>query len=475
MKRNRLSITVLLLGRVFAVESNIQRLIEPKEINEQEANEEFKIIHCNENLKEIGKNDSVTNFQGISQRYQLSTMEFASANNDNIQFVNAGKSRPAIKHGFVEMVDYAFNYHVPMAFSPDHIWTMIMQGFANIVNADPDKYRNVFVNHSGKITLEVEIVEFGKNGWSQAIKEIATDAAKHIGEQYKDLLTAQFSTTGPTETTINSLNLMNAMQNFFTYVTTTDCGIKRVKLLGTLKDWNHLRQKVRKLFNAKELDLQWWLYYVLPILDNFLVSYIDQDEVDPLFWQTIYKHWNLDYSGAQPMVDGWILNFFPLVTSIEDNTITERNKEMVRLKTHYERVNMTADPEKFFWKPPGIKRCSIPSGFQATPFTWVLYGEPINMKFHGGMLGITKVGDYIQPVLQWAVERKTESKCPNGHALEKFTRWYEGQKKYERILCNMCNADECDSDEINLLSQPHYHRCLTCQYNLCAGCYQSST
>jgi len=60
------------------------------------------------------------------------------------------------------MVKLAHAYHIPLCLSPDHIWTLIIQGFGEHMNLHHKKLRKQFVNFDGKKELLVEIDTFVK-------------------------------------------------------------------------------------------------------------------------------------------------------------------------------------------------------------------------------------------------------------------------------------------------------------------------
>jgi len=97
------------------------------------------------------------------------------------------------------------------------------------------------------------------------------------------------------------------MKEFFEYsMSMTMCGIPKVKLLGTEKDWKTLIEKVEGL---DTYGLKVWVDALLPILNKFLLAY--QGEVDTVFWDTCIKYVPVWGSGEEPYFEGWILNFFP--------------------------------------------------------------------------------------------------------------------------------------------------------------------
>lgn len=50
----------------------------------------------------------------------------------------------------------AYVHHIPLILNPDHVWLVIVQGFAAHVKLNSEKLRDKFVKHDGKKTLEIE-------------------------------------------------------------------------------------------------------------------------------------------------------------------------------------------------------------------------------------------------------------------------------------------------------------------------------
>jgi hypothetical protein len=107
-------------------------------------------------------------------------------------------------HPFIGAVHTAFANHYPLTISPDHIWMCITQGLSNHVNANAEKLRSMFVKHkTGKETLSVKRDDFVKgdpnNPWPEVFDEFSEQIRDHIGAETHDLLTPEFTTTGPNE------------------------------------------------------------------------------------------------------------------------------------------------------------------------------------------------------------------------------------------------------------------------------------
>ena len=78
------------------------------------------------------------------------------------------------------------------------------------------------------------------------------------------------------------------MQNYFSYECHTDCGISKVKLLGTIEDWKHLREATGKL---DEYGLDWWTKGLIDIFDNIIATFDGPSEKNAKFWKHIFKYY----------------------------------------------------------------------------------------------------------------------------------------------------------------------------------------
>jgi len=104
-------------------------------------------------------------------------------------------------HPFVRMAQHAFYEHHPISISPDAVWFCIAQGLAHHINASAETLRHQFVRHEGKLDLVIERPKFElgrSNPWPALFAEFSDQIAGHVGK-WRDLVVADFSTTGPVE------------------------------------------------------------------------------------------------------------------------------------------------------------------------------------------------------------------------------------------------------------------------------------
>jgi hypothetical protein len=331
----------------------------------------------------------------------------ASSDNRDIFFAWRG--------GFVMAVYHAFNSHVPLCFGPDDLWTLIIQGVSKHIELNAEKLRDKFVDFEGKKVLRIHRDHFvlgsPNNDWAGCFEEWSQMVSDNIGKENTDKLVPKFSTTGSLEKALHELALMDCMKSYFEFRCMTCCGISKVKLLGTLEDWQLLCKKVEAL---REYELGWWVDELLPILGKILKTY-KGEEVDKIFWYTIYKQWSTAGSGASTYVNGWITSFFPYVDKSQRRSFS--NLKMLR-------EDASSKPRKadrgFGRHSPRLDGTldymDVPNGVSTTPFIWEYHGTEIPMTIYGGFAGCEIQGEYIRPVMAWAVGKNTPQQKPAGFA-----------------------------------------------------------
>ncbi|MFZ4858594.1 MAG: DUF4419 domain-containing protein [Desulfuromonadaceae bacterium] len=216
-------------------------------------------------------------------------------------------------HPFVQAVYSAFNEHRPLTLSPDMVWLLIAQGFAQHVNNNSEALRKKFVKHDGKKVIEVRRDDFIKgkpdNPWEQVFPEFTNGIKKHVGPDLHNVVVASFSTTGNIEKAAFEITLMDSMKSYFEYRLNTLCGIPFVTLEGTPEDWRLIIEKAKAL---RQFELDWWIDELVPVLEQFARA--SQGKVDAAFWNGMFKYIPpRGASGTVSYVNGWIVKFFPYI------------------------------------------------------------------------------------------------------------------------------------------------------------------
>ena len=293
-------------------------------------------------------------------------------------------------HPFLAAVHMAFNEHRPLIFSPDMIWLLLAQGFANHVSANSPTLRPQLVQHEGRQRLTIRRNDFVKgspeNPWEETFGEFTTQIREYLGAETHDLLLPTFSTTGETERAAAQVVLLDAMQSYFEYDFVTLCGIPRITLEGTPADWATLVERARGL---ARFGIEWWIEAVVPVLEQF--ERAAKGEVDARFWRSLYKQ-NDDSGG--PHISGWITRFFPYLKHPRSGYAIVPNGRP--------RPGSQPSPGPF---EGGLELTSFPAGLSRAPFRWTFLLRRYAMEFLGGFTGIRQLPETwaLRPEIGWAV------------------------------------------------------------------------
>lgn len=296
---------------------------------------------------------------------------------------------PADFHPFMAAMHTAYAEHYPMTISPDMIWLLIVQGFANHINQNPDKMRGYFVNFKGKKNLNIDRPEFEKgsenNDWPGTFAEFSKKIQENTGAELLDLVTGNFSTTSPIEKAAFQITLMDAMKSYFTYSVTSLCGIPEITLEGTVRDWEKVEAKTREL---AQYDLEWWTSELMPILREFTTAAAGKPDSD--FWQSMYK-WEHKGSG-DAYITGWILKFFPY---------KDYDGKMVQ----FVGAQRPYPGKKDIGYDLSATTKEFTSGLSRADFIWNYYGTFYKMEFVAGFVGFQQDTKTLalRPEISWAV------------------------------------------------------------------------
>lgn len=228
----------------------------------------------------------------------------------------------AVSDGEAQLVDYgyqsffsciyqAFAEHRPFVFSPDIVWLIISQGFAQHVNANAEALRHHFVGFEGKMDLvnsdDRIHSDFPDSPWEEMFPAFIELIKKHTGNKLIDALTADFTTTGLTERIASQITIMDSVKSYFNFIQMyAICGIPEITLEGTEADWKKLREKAASL---RAYELGWWIDELDPLLEQFVHAAAGNPDVT--YWQRMFRiktEWSCGEAG---LADGWILHFFP--------------------------------------------------------------------------------------------------------------------------------------------------------------------
>lgn len=132
-------------------------------------------------------------------------------------------------------VHLAYTGHRSLVLSPDMIWIAVVQGFAQHINNNSEKYRHRFVSQEGKLLVTALLpgldARSPESDWAGGIEALAREVEAIVGERF-GALSCDFTTSGAIERLACQVALLDTFQSYFTLVLLSGCGIPSVTLLG---------------------------------------------------------------------------------------------------------------------------------------------------------------------------------------------------------------------------------------------------
>lgn len=249
-------------------------------------------------------------YKEVNGSFKLGATDFSSEFNDSIAWTRTA--------GFVESVFYGYQQHHNVIIRPDDIWTAIITQFSFYVNANAESLRHAFVNFEGKQDLVVKFrARIDEVPPPKFIKKIVKLINQNIDPDVAKWILPNFTTTTINDKLTAGVAMMSTLQNYFDYeFWGIICGIPEATILGTVEDWENIRDRVRNLthFELPQKNvMEQWSNMLVKIIDNF-VSVKKGNPPDEVFWKQAIR---VDYKLIdlvcakinETYINGWLTAF----------------------------------------------------------------------------------------------------------------------------------------------------------------------
>ncbi len=214
----------------------------------------------------------------------------------------------------------AYASHRPFAISPDMIWLLICQGFSNHIEANSEALRDKFVDFDTQKELVITTNKLpSKVDWSEFIGNFSALVGENTKGNIAELLECNFSTTTSAERVASQATILSSMKSYFRYtIVMVVCGIPEIELHGTVEDWQEIIKRTKEL---SKYDLEWWTAEIIPLLEEIARS--ASGDIDKMFWREMLKYHTKEVYGNPKYVDGWIVKFYPYLSSGKRSNLKE--------------------------------------------------------------------------------------------------------------------------------------------------------
>ncbi len=215
---------------------------------------------------------------------------------------------------FINTFITAYNQHLPLKIRPDDIHLSLQLIFSTYINNNAEELRDMFVEHSGKINLEVKSLIFDINYFCETFKKLMDSNLKN--KEFCSIFTQNYSTSNVISKTVSNMMLMNSLKEYFSFEMILGCGIPYVILDGTTEDWirvNEFYKYMKTLF--KDSELKTWFTHFDIIMDMFMEMKSLEDNTEAPFrikelWKRVISYVPQG-SGGDTILGGWVRLFVP--------------------------------------------------------------------------------------------------------------------------------------------------------------------
>lgn len=294
---------------------------------------------------------------------------------------------------FLDALVDAYADHRPFVLSPDAVWQLISFNFSEYVNSHSEEMRSLLVSHEGVkdlIIMTKEDILGNKNAdWSDIFEKFSTAIAKNTKGDIAQLMTSDFTTTGPTERIASQITLMESLKSYFHYVAgRIACGIPNITLKGTPDDWRKVAEKVQGL---EKYNMGWWTKELKPIMAEFVKT--AEGHPDKKFWKDIVMQDRPDRlrgggcSLEKPTdLDGWVVKLFP-----------DMKKGQMRATIPYGRMQ-------------GAELSNVQFKYQLIDPITMKVIEETDIMLYAGFVGVTvdKATGALEPKIGWVARKVDE-------------------------------------------------------------------
>ena len=228
----------------------------------------------------------------------------------------------------------AYFNHCPIRLSPNVIWQLILNQFAEYVDEFAEDLREKFVNFEGKKDLICVRIGHIKDVYKyedDLIEEFCDKITENVGKELIDNLTPNFSTSTKQTIISGKVSIMSTFKKYFHYgIGMCTCGIPYIILEGNLNDWEKILEKLKFL---KKYD------FSRESIEADLIEIINtkKGNINLDFWRKIIMETRetttkmigcMDKQVEEDFIKGWILHFYGW-NRIEKDKINDLLKEVV--------------------------------------------------------------------------------------------------------------------------------------------------
>ncbi|KAM0345597.1 hypothetical protein ACHAPU_006250 [Fusarium lateritium] len=214
----------------------------------------------------------------------------------------------ASNNGLVWAAYQAYSYHHHLTIRPEDIWFAIISQLSFYINTNPGALRKHFVSSEDRKELAVTVsISADKPMYHILAQLMNEETVRNVKDpSLVDWLLPSFSTTTGTDRVIASILFMRPMKKCVTRRERLWCGIPSVTLLGEMKDYEDILERLGKLEEMGAEPCR-FAEMLRPILRHMILSFEEPTNCKIKgFWNSIV---DIDRGSGASRITGWITAF----------------------------------------------------------------------------------------------------------------------------------------------------------------------
>ena len=324
--------------------------------------------------------------QGFLERVIGEHRKMHHVSRSDVHFIdNSNEDGTEVTSKFFTTAHSVFDAHGLITLRPELLWYLITHEVSLFVKENHKLGAFIFgANADKKISIDViddSLIYGGDNDWASSIALVERPLREKLTPEAIDVFLPRFSTATAESDAALLVSLMDTVSQYVDLKWRTRCGIQKIRLEGTLVDWELLLHHTRKAQRTFE-GLSNYFEDLIPVITEIVATLRDQ-KVDPSFWSSVYKV--ADMSGG-PYTQGWLTSFLAYKN-------TEHGPKRLKKYDWHETLGN--------WG--GFTTDEFPSHISKVNFTWNYIGTEIPMAFVGGVIGVDNEDGFLAPKLGIAV------------------------------------------------------------------------
>lgn len=209
-------------------------------------------------------------------------------------------SKDVVYHeGYLGYLSKAWCNHYSVVIRPDDIWFMILNELTAEISKSPDQYSSMFTKTPG----EKSMLLVRTNNPETINPELIIDILKDMVPTKVDDFMPKFSTSTKMCNLAMNVAFCDMVSPYYSYGTLL-CGIPKVKVEGTVVDWNLMLVKLETLTNLFKGNLNIYLKRCLGVVSDLILA---TKNLDSNHFKKMVKL-EMCGSGSQYEMSGWIMH-----------------------------------------------------------------------------------------------------------------------------------------------------------------------